>query len=105
MKTRPGMEQGLPILEPRPKIQEEGIVLVPLVVSQDHFAPEGDDPRNRPHSAQNEHGQKEGHKIEIARFARAGHKAPQGISPSPPGHSFQRHIVHLLKENRHSQPA
>ena len=71
----PGVQQRAALQQPGAEILIKGIVLVPLVVCQDHLRPEGPDPVAGPVGKDHHKGQEEGRKIHRAGLAVPGQKA------------------------------
>ena len=61
---RPGVEQRIAVLQSGTQIQIKRIVLVPLVVGQDHLRAERGDSADSPDHAHNQHGYEEGRQIQ-----------------------------------------
>ena len=66
--ARPGEQQGIAVLQLPVQIQIEGIILVPLVVRQNHLIAKGPDPVERPQNPYNEKGDKKRQQIDTARL-------------------------------------
>ena len=80
----PGVEQGVAVQKPGAQIEIEGIVLVPLIVGEDHPGAEGLDLVDRPEHPHNQHGEEEGDQIDkdgpslLCKEAAAGLNAAEG---------------------------
>ena len=90
------MEQGIARKNPPAQIQIEGVVLMPLVVGEDHLRAEGDDLVQDPDHAYDQNGQEEGGNVDVARLDLAGEEASARLDAAMQAAGCRmRHMFHL----------
>ena len=93
---RPGVEQGIARKNPPAQIQIEGVVLMPLVVGEDHLRAEGGDLVQDPDHAYDQNGQEEGGNVDVARLDLAGEEASARLDAAMQAAGCRmRHMFHL----------